>query len=165
MPDDSENPDGSSPSIPGQSISHDTEEARKDGGQSSERDLAAFDADFPEVIMADSRGELEGSTEDGKSPIYLEGRFRFVTPCHVSKVGLRASQICASCFGDLKQPVETAVMLSCGHWTTATFGQGERRHMCAVPGCEAWTLIKAERVAITRYDVRPLAVFEQGEFL
>jgi hypothetical protein len=55
-------------------------------------------------------------------------------------------------------------MLSCGHWTTADFATGERRRMCQVPGCEEWTLIKAERVAITRYDVRPISVTEQLAF-
>jgi hypothetical protein len=183
MPDNSENPDDINPPSTRESLPLSASQAGEDGGASPGRDLAnrtfqdMMDVDDREdedgfqtflqnahVLAAESRAELEGSTEDGKSALYVEGRFRFVTPCHASKEGLRASQICTTCFGDLKRPVETAIMLSCGHWTTADFATGERRRMCQVPGCEEWSLIKAERVAITRYDVRPISVTEQLAF-
>jgi hypothetical protein len=163
MPDNSENSNDTNPPSTRESLPLSTSQAGEDGGEPSERDLAQEErADRLDSFLslgADSRVELEGSTEDGKSAIYVEGRFRFVTPCHVSKEGLRASQICVTCFGDLKRPVETATMLSCGHWSTADFASGERRHLCGV--CGEWSVIRAERVAITRYDVRPLSVSEQ----
>jgi hypothetical protein len=194
MPDNSENPNDINPPSTRESLPLSASQAGEDGGESTERDLAVYDAyamdaegytppaadigDFPvnhisdelpasvitrmreeRALSADSRAELEGSTEDGMSAVYVEGRYRFVTPCHVAKEGLRATQICVTCFGDLKRPVETATMLSCGHWSTADFASGERRHLCGV--CGEWSVIKAERVAITRYNVRPLSVSEQ----
>lgn len=93
------------------------------------------------------------------SPILLDGIHQLVTPCHTYKVGLRASQMCATCSGDLSSPVETATTLICGHWITVTHTQGDRRITCAV--CEIVSLIRAERVIVTRYFARPETVSEQ----
>lgn len=151
----------------GEAIPSDSEPGSKDGGEPTARNLAPWeyyddgydDGYVPPTIpefAAQSRVALEGATEDGQSPVFIQGEFRFVTPCHVPGEGLRASNICPVCFGDLKRPVATATTLACGHWTSVDFSQGERRIQCQVPGCEEWSVLTAERVIVTRYTFRPL---------
>lgn len=90
-----------------------------------------------------------GSIAERTTPILLDGIHQLVTPCHAFREGLRASKICRTCGGDLDEPVETAQALVCGHWTTVMHTQGDRKITCSVCGAES--IVRAERVLVTRY--------------
>jgi hypothetical protein len=124
-------------------------------------EIADFDCpeNAPLEAEAAARADVDGATDDGLSPVYLDGVHRFVTPCHVSVKGLRASQVCATCYGDLRKPVDTAVSLPCGHWTTVQHSSGDRKTFCT--NCGEWSLVRAEKVIVTRFFSRPLPVAEQ----
>jgi hypothetical protein len=84
--------------------------------------------------------------------------------CHKPEVGLRASQICKVCNGDLAQPIgadaanavnsppiENTVMLPCMHWTVVLHSRGDRLVRCQQCGLEA--IVRATEVRTIRYVV------------
>jgi hypothetical protein len=188
MSDDNETPDGPRASESDASVPPDTIDSGGNSQESSSRNLADFDCPenapldarddpaFDEqvgraygakplaeitdaLVSADARANLDGATADGQSAVYLTGAFRFITPCHAAERGLRASRICKTCSGDLRQPVETAHALPCGHFTTMEHAYGDRKTDC--PVCGESCVVRAEQVLVTRYISRPLPIAEQ----
>jgi hypothetical protein len=87
-----------------------------------------------------------------------------VTVCHKPGIGLRASQICKVCNGDLAQPygadaanavnsppIENTVMLPCMHWAVVLHTHGDRLVHC--PHCDAQAIVRAKEVRTIRYVV------------
>jgi hypothetical protein len=86
------------------------------------------------------------------------------TICHKPEIGLRASQICKVCNGDLAQPygveaanavnsppIENTVMLPCMHWALVLHSRGDRLVRCQQCGLEA--IVRAKEIRTIRYVV------------
>jgi hypothetical protein len=84
--------------------------------------------------------------------------------CHKPEIGLRASQICKICHGDLAQPygveaanavnsppIENTVMLPCMHWALVLHSRGDRLVRCQQCGLEA--IVRAKEIRTIRYVV------------
>jgi hypothetical protein len=173
MSNSNENSNDANPPESREQIPSDSPGTKESGEKPSQRDLDyAAIHDLSEQMAtlatdiedeAEQRAELDGATDDGLSPVYMAGNFRFVTPCHSADVGLRASKICPACRGNLDKPVDTAIPLVCGHYAVVTFASGDRVTPC--PTCGEPSIVRAEQVIITRYFAREMTHVEQLRFM